>query len=89
MQLIFLRKSDCLGCTVLLCLVVCLFDLACFFLPSFSSLIKTCTRKAEQTSNLTQSCMCILVPKYTHVHVYACIHVHVRADDSSLMMAQT
>ena len=32
------RKSDCLGCAVLLCLV-CLFDLACFFLPSFSSLI--------------------------------------------------
>ena len=30
---------DCLGCVVLLCLV-CLFDLACFFLPS---LIKTCT----------------------------------------------
>ena len=41
-QLIFLRKSDCLGCAVLLCLV-CLFDLACFFLPSFSSLIQTCT----------------------------------------------
>ena len=38
-QLIFSRKSDCLGCAVLLCLV-CLFDLACFFLPSFSSLIK-------------------------------------------------
>ena len=34
-----LRKSDCLGCAVLLCLV-CLFDLACFFL---SSLIKICT----------------------------------------------
>ena len=33
------RKSDCLGCAVLLCLV-CLFDLACFFLSSFSSLIK-------------------------------------------------
>ena len=32
------RKSDCFGCAVLLCLV-CLFDLACFFLPSFSSLI--------------------------------------------------
>ena len=30
--------SDCLGCAVLLCLV-CLFDLACFFLSSFSSLI--------------------------------------------------
>ena len=28
---------DCLGCAVLLCLV-CLFDLACFFLPSFSHL---------------------------------------------------
>ena len=34
-QLIFSRKSDCLGCAVLLCLV-CLFDLACFFLSSFS-----------------------------------------------------
>ena len=34
-------KSDCLGCAVLLCLA-CLFDLACFFLSSFSSLIKTC-----------------------------------------------
>ena len=29
----FSRKSDCLGCAVLLCLV-CLFDLACFFLSS-------------------------------------------------------
>ena len=37
-QLIFLRKSDCLGCAVLLYLV-CLFDLACFFLSSFSYLI--------------------------------------------------
>ena len=37
-QLIFSMKSDCLGCAVLLCLV-CLFDLACFFLSSFSSLI--------------------------------------------------
>ena len=32
-QLIFYRKSDCLGYAVLLCLV-CLFDLACFFLSS-------------------------------------------------------
>ena len=37
-QLIFLRKSDCLGCTVLLCLVVCLTLLASFFLPSHLSL---------------------------------------------------
>ena len=35
---IYMWKSDCLGCAVLLCLV-CLFDLACFFLSSFSSLI--------------------------------------------------
>ena len=43
-QGIFLRKSDCLGCAVLLCLVVCLtYNVACFFLPYFSSLIKTCT----------------------------------------------
>ena len=42
-QLIFSRKSDCLGCAVLLCLV-CLFDLACFFLSSFLliSHLKTC-----------------------------------------------
>ena len=38
-QLIFSRKSDCLGCAVLFCLV-CLFDLAYFFLFSFSSLIQ-------------------------------------------------
>ena len=30
----FLRKSDCLGCVVLLCLVVCMTLLASFFLPS-------------------------------------------------------
>ena len=39
-QLILLRKSDCLGCAVLLCLVLpCLymFDLACFILPSLIS----------------------------------------------------
>ena len=34
-QLLFLRKSDCLGCAVLLCLVVCITLLASFFLPSF------------------------------------------------------
>ena len=32
------RKSDCLGCAVLLCLVVCLTLLASFFLPSHLSL---------------------------------------------------
>ena len=40
-ELIFLRKNDCLGCAVLLCLVclfVCLTLLASFFLPSHLSL---------------------------------------------------
>ena len=37
---------DCLGCAVLLCFV-CLFDLACFFLSSISSLIKTCITPIE------------------------------------------
>ena len=36
-QLIFSRKSDCLGCTVLLCLVR-LFDLASFFHLSFQNM---------------------------------------------------
>ena len=40
MQLIFLRKSDCLGCAVLLRVVVCLTLLASFF--HLSSLIKPC-----------------------------------------------
>ena len=34
----FLRKSDCLGCAALLYPMVCLFDLALSFLPSFSHL---------------------------------------------------
>ena len=33
-QLIFFGKSDCRGCAVLLCLVICLTLLASFFLPS-------------------------------------------------------
>ena len=43
-QLIFLRKSDCLGCAVLPCLVVCLTLLASFFLPSHLSLKHVYTR---------------------------------------------
>ena len=34
---ICLSKSDCLGCAVLLCLVVCVTLLASFFLPSLIS----------------------------------------------------
>ena len=40
-QLIFLRKSDCLGCAVLLCLAVCLTLFASFFLLSHLSLKHT------------------------------------------------
>ena len=47
-QLIFLRKSDCLGCAVLLCLVVCLTLLASFFLPSHLS-HHDCTRSSLET----------------------------------------
>ena len=50
----FLGKSDCLGCAVLLCLV-CLFDLACFFLPSHPSL-KTCIKCTYMYCECTQSC---------------------------------
>ena len=35
-QLVAIYTCDCLGCAVLLCLV-CLFDLACFFLSSHLS----------------------------------------------------
>ena len=41
-QLIVLRKSDCLGCAVLLCLIVCLTLLASLFLPSHLSLKHVC-----------------------------------------------
>ena len=53
-QLFFPRKSDCLGCAVLLCLVVYLTLLASFFLPSHLSL------------NMQ---MYICINMYVHVHV--------------------
>ena len=51
-QLIFLRKSDCLGCAVLPCCVVCLTLLGSFFLPSHLSLniyMYTCTHVQYST----------------------------------------
>ena len=53
MQLIFLRKSDCLGCAVLLCLVVCLTLLASSFLPSHLSLKHVQTHTSEQCHSYT------------------------------------
>ena len=57
-QLIVLRKSDCLWCAVLLCLVVCLTLLASFFLPS-ESLIKACINiyTVEMTAMIYVQCV--------------------------------
>ena len=52
----FLEKATALGVLCYSCLVVCLFDLACFFLPSFSSLIKTCIHECMYTC--TYACTC-------------------------------
>ena len=68
-QLIFSRKSDCLGCAVLLCLV-CLFDLACFFLSSFSSLIKTRTMYIQITAYMYHAL-------HVHVHGYHKTHINI------------
>ena len=55
-QLIFLRKSDCLGCAVLLCLVVYLTLLATFFLPShLSSLTSRPCRVTSRKGRLRDS----------------------------------
>ena len=56
-QLIFLRKSDCLGFAVLLCLVVYLTLLATFFLSSL---------KHVYISTLYMF-------MYVHVHVHVCV----------------
>ena len=52
----FLRKSDCLGCALLPCLVVCLTLLASLILPSFSSLIAiACSSCVLSTNNYSAS----------------------------------
>ena len=64
-QLIFLGKVTALG--VLCC---CLFDLACFFLPSFSHLSLT------SYTHIEKHCTCT----YLHVHqmyMHTCIFLHV------------
>ena len=62
-HLIFLSKSDCLGCAVLLCLVFCLTLLASFFLPS-SSLINM------YTSYMAHVCMYMYTCCTAHVCMY-------------------
>ena len=59
-RLIFLRKSDCLGCAVLLCLVVRVTLLASFHLPSHLSLnmhVYTCTCMYIQPKPVNLQCV--------------------------------
>ena len=60
-----------------LCCLVCLFDLACFFLPSFSSLIKTCTCCVALpclfVSLTVLACLFLLSSHLSLKHVHTCI----------------
>ena len=58
-QLTYIWKSDCLGCVVLLCLVVCLTVLASFFLLSHLPLKHVYT--------------CIMY-MYTYMYMYVCMY---------------
>ena len=53
------RKSDCLGCAILLCLVVCLTLLASFFLPSHLSLKHVLY--VSVSYNYMYVCMCVIM----------------------------
>ena len=55
-------------CVALPC---CLFDLACFFLPSFSSLIKTCITSHNYIHNHYS-----YIPAHTHTHTHTLTHSH-------------
>ena len=70
-QLIFLWKSDCLGCAVLL-YFVCLTLLASLFLPSVSLI------------NMYMY-MYIHVCMYIYIHVYTYIYIHVYTCRSGLV----
>ena len=64
------RTCDCLGCAVLLLPYCCLFDLACFFLPSFSSLIKhactcACAYIYLEEKERERECICMYLEKVT------------------------
>ena len=76
----FLRKSDGLGCAVLLCLVV-LFDLACFFLSSFSHFSLKHVNSFLLSSSLNTS---------LHVHSFSSslnTSLHVHSYSSSLKIS--
>ena len=70
-------------------MLCCLFDLACFFLPSFSSLIKTCIHTCMHVHVLCCFALFVcltlvasfflLILKHVHriMHMYLQLHVHV------------
>ena len=74
-------KSDYLGFAVLLCLV-CLFDLACFFLSSFSSLIKTCILGIGIYTIDHSECL-PNTSSHTHPHTHPNTHPHTHPNTSS------
>ena len=61
-QLIFLRESDCLGCAVLLCLVVCLTLFVSSFLPSHLMYTNTYRSDAHTcTCRYIYTCTCTCI----------------------------
>ena len=57
-----LRKRDCLGCTVLLCLAICLTLLASYFIPSHVIKTRThtctCTCRPDSRTHLSRLGRC-------------------------------
>ena len=86
-QLIFLRKSNCLGCALLLCVVVCLTLLASFFLPSHLSLkhVSLCSMFHDHSLKLHVRHKIVFTPAlkifernlgYTSALYISYLHVH-------------
>ena len=67
-QLIFLRKSDCLGCAVLLCLVVCLtlLDFSSFLLSILINPRRACAVRVT----VLGLCVCLSVYDYSRTTAY-------------------
>ena len=71
-QLILLRKSDCLECAVLLCLVVCLTLLTVYMSRKICIHVhEICHLSLEHVYSI--SCTCI----QTFMYMYTDFHVHV------------
>ena len=66
----FHGESDCLGCVVLLCLVVCMTLLASFFL-----LYLSLTRDEPQLADFQTTTVHVHV--YNYMYMYIHVHIHV------------